>query len=219
MIQEIQRIERSVKERMFSDKELINFWLNFFILNWLTGGVMGLVIYFQKIIRIDKFFLRKRDYYASLITYTEKNAQENGRYEEVSGDITNLQNFYANNFVAKISELGPAKSFFLTILTLGIWGIVVSYKINKAWDEFQMFEQQFDEQLSAIWIKLGLMNYPLNFKTDENLKRNFWIQILLSIITFGIWGIVWQYKTHTDPENIYKEFHAVEDTVLQTIKK
>ncbi len=219
MIQEIQRIERSVKERMFSDKELINFWLNFFILNWLTGGVMGLVIYFQKIIRIDKFFLRKRDYYASLITYTEKNAQENGRYEEVSGDITNLQNFYANNFVAKISELGPAKSFFLTILTFGIWGIVVSYKINKAWDEFQMFEQQFDEQLSAIWIKLGLLKYPLNFKTDEELKRNFWIQILLSIITFGIWGIVWQYKTHTDPENIYKEFHAVEDTVLQTIKK
>jgi len=219
MVQEIQRIERSVKERMFSDKVLINFWLNFFILNGITGGIMGLIIYFQKIIRIDKFFLRKKDYYASLIAYTEKNAQEKGKYEEVSGDLTNLQNFYETNYIAKISEIGPAKAFFLTILTFGIWGLVVSYKINKAWDEFQTFEQQFDEQLSAIWIKLELIKYPLNFKTDENIKRNFWIQILLSFITFGIWGIVWQYKTHTDPENIYKEFHAVEDTVLQTIKK
>ncbi len=219
MTQEIHRIERSIKERMFVDRPLVNFWLYFFLLSWLTSGIMGLVLYFQKIIRIDKFFLRKRDYYASVIGYTEKYAQENGRYEEVSNDITALQNMYETNYIAKINEIGPAKAFFLTILTLGIWGIVVSYKLNKAWDEFQTFELQFNEQLSAIWIKLGLVKYPLNFQIDPALKRNFWIQGLLIVVTLGIWGIVWQYKIHTDPEIIYKEFHSVEDTVLQTIKK
>jgi hypothetical protein len=29
---------------------------------------------------------------------------------------------------------------------------------------------------------------------------------------------VWDYKVHTDPDNLYGEIHSVEDTVLQTVR-
>jgi hypothetical protein len=42
--------------------------------------------------------------------------------------------------------------------------------------------------------------------------------LILSIVTFGIWSLVWEYKIQTDPDNLYNEFHSVEDTVLQTVR-
>lgn len=91
--------------------------------------------------------------------------------------------------------------------------------MNKAWDELQNYEQEFVDKLNAIWTKLELIKYPINFKTDPEKKRNFWIQVLLAFVTLGIWGLVWAYKLHVDPDNLYKEFHSVEDTILQTIKQ
>jgi hypothetical protein len=48
----------------------------------------------------------------------------------------------------------------------------------------------------------------------QALRRNFGLYLGLSIITFGIYGIIWDYQLHTDPEKVYPEFHSVEDTVL-----
>ena len=42
--------------------------------------------------------------------------------------------------------------------------------------------------------------------------------LILSIVTFGIWALVWDYKIHTDPENLYGDFHGIEDTVLQVVR-
>ena len=62
MTQEIHKIEANIRERILTDKPLLNFWLNFFILNWVTSGIMGLVLYFQRIGRVDKFVLRRRHF-------------------------------------------------------------------------------------------------------------------------------------------------------------
>jgi hypothetical protein len=59
MNQEVLRIERSVRDRNDSDKVLINYWLYFFLLSWITFGIMGLVLFFQRIGRVDKFINRK----------------------------------------------------------------------------------------------------------------------------------------------------------------
>ena len=219
MTQEIQKIERSIRERSLVDSPLLNFWLNLFLINWITGGIMSLVLYFQRIGRVDKFIIRRRDFYQAVIDFTDKYARENNKYEDIKMALTDLQNFYNEVFLLKAKEIKGGLSFFLTIVTLGIWAIIVQYKMNKAWDELQNYEQEFVDKLNAIWIKLELIKYPINFKTNPDKKRNFWIQILLSIVTLGIWGLVWAYKIHVDPDDLYKEFHSVEDTILQTIKQ
>ncbi|MDP3029417.1 MAG: DUF4234 domain-containing protein [Deltaproteobacteria bacterium] len=219
MIQEVQKIERSIRERRDTDVPLVNYWLYIFLLSWVTLGIYPIVLFFKRIGRIDKFIIRKKEYYEGVIGYTEKYAKENNKYDDLHHQIQDLKNLYEDNFGKKIKELKAGLSFFLSIVTFGIWAIVVLFKQNEIWNKLQGFEQDFDDNLSQIWSKLGLAKYPINFRPDSSKNRSFILYIVLSIVTFGIWGIVWDYKIHTDPDKLYKEFHSVEDTVLNTIRK
>ncbi len=104
------------------------------------------------------------------------------------------------------------------MLTLGIWNFVWLYKMNRIWYDLQTVEENFDRAISQIWIRLGLTKYPLNFAVDPSKKRSYPLYLLLSVVTAGIWAFVWDYKIHTDPDSLYKEFHSVEDMVLQVVR-
>lgn len=218
MNQEVLRIERSVKDRNDSDKVLINYWLYFFLLNWITLGIMSLVLFFQRIGRVDKFINRKKSYFEGLINYCEQISKEKNKYDELSTQINKLKTVYEYDFLQKNKPINAGLSLFLTIITLGIWGFVVLYKLNKAWDNLQRAEQKFYDELNPILTKLELTNYPINFRIKQNKTRSFILYLFLAIITFGIWGIVWDYKIHTDADDLYPEFHTAEDSVLGAIK-
>ncbi|MCF8357161.1 MAG: DUF4234 domain-containing protein [Prolixibacteraceae bacterium] len=219
MNQEVLRIERSVRERNETDKVLINYWLYLFLLSWITFGIMAIVLFFQRISRIDKFINRKKDYYDGLIIYSEQIAKEKGKYEELSTQINNLRDVYEHDFLKNNKKINAGLSLLLIIITLGIWGLIVMYKLNKAWDNLQRSEQKFYDELNPILTKLELTKYPVNFRIKTNKKRSFILYLILTIITCGIWGIVWDYKIHTDADNLYPEIHTAEDSVLGMIKK
>jgi hypothetical protein len=69
-----------------------------------------------------------------------------------------------------------------------------------------------------MWGKLGIVKYPINYQIDQSKKRDFALYLILSIVTVGIWGLVWDYKIQTDPDNLFGEYHSIEDTVLQTVR-
>lgn len=219
MNQEVLRIERSVRDRNDSDKVLINYWLYFFLLSWITLGIMGLVLFFQRIGRVDKFINRKKPYFEGLVNYCEQISKEKNKYDELSTQINKLKDVYEYDFLKKNKTINAGLSLLLTIITFGIWGIVVMYKLNKAWDNLQRAEQKFYDELNPILTKLELTKYPINFRIKTNKKRSFILYLFLTIITFGIWGIVWDYKIHTDADDLYPEFHTAEDSVLGAIKQ
>jgi hypothetical protein len=219
MNQEVLRIERSVRERNDSDKVLVNYWLYFFLLSWITVGIMGIVLFFQRIGRVDKFIDRKKSYFEGLVNYSEQTAKEKGVYNELSAQIGKLKEVYEYDFLKNNKTINAGVSFLLTIVTIGIWGIVVMYKLNKAWDNLQRSEQKFYDELNPILMKLELTKYPISFRVKSNKSRSFILYILLSIVTLGIWGIVWDYKIHTDADDLYPEFHTAEDSVLMAIKQ
>ncbi len=218
LVQQVQQIERAIRARTNSDKKLVNWFLYIFILGPITLGIYAIVIFFQRTNRVDNFIKRKRVYYKNLIDFTDKYAQEKDKYEELRGEIADLQFFYEQNFENSIKELKAGLTFLLTLLTLGIWGFVWLYKINGIWHKLQTFEQEFDDRLSQLWIKLELTKYPINFEIKSSKDRNFWLYLILSFITLGIWFLVWDYKIHTDPDDLFPEFHVAEDTVLQIIR-
>jgi hypothetical protein len=121
-------------------------------------------------------------------------------------------------YAGNLRKLNAGLSFLLTIVTLGIYGLFVLHRMNRYWWDAQVLEQDFDDKLSQTWTKLDLMRYPLSFNVDQSKRRGYALYLILSIVTFGIWGLVWDYKIHTDPDNLYASFHSVEDTVLQTVR-
>lgn len=84
MVQAVTNIDRAIKDRRDSDKVLINFWLYFFLVSWVTLGIYTIVLFFQRVNRIDRFSERKHTYYQSLIVWTSRNVIQNPLIEAAS---------------------------------------------------------------------------------------------------------------------------------------
>jgi hypothetical protein len=118
----------------------------------------------------------------------------------------------------RMREIKAGLSFVLTLVTLGIYGFFVLHRLNRYWWDAQVLEQDFDDKLSQMWMRLGIIRYPITYSIDQSKRRSYGLYLVLSFVTFGIWGLVWDYKIHTDPDNLFPEYHRIEDTLLQTVR-
>ena len=218
MVQSVNVLDRSIKQRRESDTSLINWWLYTLLVGPVTFHIYTIVLFFKRIGRIDGFSARKHAYYDSLLEWTERYARQLNREDAVHHELADLRSEVNAAYSGNLRKLNAGTSFLLTIVTLGIYGLIVLYRMNRYWWDAQVLEQDFDDKLSQIWTKLDLMRYPLSFNVDQSKRRGYALYLILSIVTFGIWGLVWDYKIHTDPDNLYPSFHSVEDTVLQTVR-
>jgi Inner membrane component of T3SS, cytoplasmic domain len=218
LIQSVTRLDRAIKDRRESDVELTNWWLATLLLSWVTFGIYALRSFFKRMSRIDAFSRRKRVYYESLLEWTQRKAAAAGEGDLVHNELLDLRDDVAHAYEHDLRPIEAGPSFILTIATIGIYGFFVLYRLNRYWCDAQDLEQDFTDRLSQMWIKLGIVRYPLSYRVDQSKRRSYPLNLLLSIVTLGIWGLVWDHKIHTDPDNLFREFHSVEDTVLQTIR-
>jgi hypothetical protein len=219
MIAQVTTLDRAIKKRRDSDTTLINYWLYIFLVNPITLGIYGIFLFFRRIGRIDDFSERKHPYYTSLLEWTERYAAQTGKTDTVHHEITELRSEVERAYKGDLRPIKAGLSFLLTIVTLGIYGFYVLYRINRYWWDAQVLEQDFDDKFSQTWMKLDLMRYPLTFEVDQSKRRSYALYLILSIITFGLWLLFWwDYQIQVDPDKLYNTFHSVEDTVLQTVR-
>jgi len=130
MTQCVVRVERAIKERRESDKPLINYWLYFLLVSWVTLHIYTFVVFFQRMVRIDRFSTRKRMYYEGLITWTSRYAQRLGREDEVHDRIGDMRDEIDAAYSGDMRQINAGLSLLFTILTLGIFGFYVLYRMR-----------------------------------------------------------------------------------------
>ncbi|MGH2910007.1 MAG: DUF4234 domain-containing protein [Solirubrobacteraceae bacterium] len=217
LIESVTRLDRAIKERRESDQTFVNWWLYVLLLSWVTFGIYGLFLYFKRINRIDAFSRRKHAYYGALLEWTRRRAAGQGR-SDIDGELEDLASALTFAYDRELRPIRAGRSFLLTILTLGIYGLVVLYRENRYWWDAQVVERDFDDRLSQIWMTLGVVRYPFTYNVDQSKRRSYPLYLAASILTIGIWGSVWDYKIHTDPDKLFGEFHSIEDSILQTVR-
>ena len=213
-VQSVGELEASIRDRNRTDRTFMNYLVYVFILDWITFGLAAIYYYFRRITRVDAYTNRKRRYHAALADFTERYAAASGKPDEVRGDVADLRRGLDEASRSALKPIGALKTFVLTVVTLGLWSIVLIYQLNRAWSDRQEFEAAQMGRLNKVWIKLGIIAYPVVFTPDPSKRRNFLLNVILVIITLGIWGIVWDYRVWTDPNSLYPAFHSVEDIVL-----
>ena len=218
LVESVTRLERAIKARRDSDTTFVNWWVYYLVLTWLTLGIYPIYIYFKRMARVDGFTRRKQAYYQALIEWTEREAVATGKEEAIHHEVADMGDELTRAYQKNLRPMNAGIALLLTFVTLGIWGIYMTYRLNRYWWDAEVFEQDFDDELSQAWSKLGVVKYPVNFQIDTSKNRNFWLYLVLSIVTLGIWAAVWDYKIHTDPDNLFPEYHSIEDTVLQTVR-
>lgn len=217
-IQAVQRVDRYVHERRFTDQRLVSWVLYFFLLSWVTLGIYAIYLFYVRMQRADRFRDRRAHYYDAVIASTRQYAEVSGQYGAIHDDLDDLERFVKERFTDEHKPIEAGSSLILSIITLGIYGLYATYRMMRFWWEVQLTEQDFDEKLSLIWTSLGITRYPVTFEADEELHRSFGMYLLLTIVTLGFFGIVWDYRLHTDPERVYPEFHSAEDLVLSALR-
>ena len=105
------------------------------------------------------------------------------------------------------------------VLYLSYYEVIYNLPINYLWDKLQKREKEFCNLINDIWIEEGWMTEEIEFSVVPNKHRSVRKWGLLSIFTFGIGFLVWDYKLHTDPDNIYPRFYKAEDEILEIIVK
>jgi hypothetical protein len=217
-IQAVQRVDRYIHERRFTDQRLVSWPLYFFLLSWVTLGIYAIIVFYRRMERADRFRARREHYYDAVVQATRQFAEVHEQYGAAHDDIDDLQRFTKERFMDEHKPIDPGVSLLLSFLTLGIYGLYATYRTMRFWWEIQLTEQDFDEKLSMIWTKLGIVRYPITFETDQELHRSFGMHLFLSIVTVGIYGIVWDYRLHTDPDKVYPEFQSAENEVLGALR-
>jgi Domain of unknown function (DUF4234) len=213
LVQPIRAIEASTQERTETDRTFLNWFLYFFLLSWITFGIASIYYYVRRFSRVDQYSRRKQAYYAAVVDYSERYAQATEK--NASSEIGELRSFLARAAAHDLKPIGALLTVLLTLVTFGLYAIIGIYQLNRAWVDRQRAEAEFDDLLSKAWLQLGVSRYPVTFDPVPGKDRSFALYLLLTIVTLGIWGLVWDYKIHTDPDSIFPRLHQVEDTVVQ----
>lgn len=148
------------------------------------------VIFYKRLNRADLFSDRRRHYYAAVLDYTTRYADQNGQAARVRYEIADLTTYVKDRFNSVHRPIKAGLSVVLSFITLGVYWYISVYRLMKYWWEIQVTEQDFCDRLSLIWSKLGIIHYPVSYEPVQQVRRSFWTSFLLSIVTLGIYGIV-----------------------------
>lgn len=217
-LESLQRVERYVHERRSTDQTFIGWGVYFFILTWATFGIYAVIMFYRRVNRADLFRDRRLHYYTAVIDATREYAEQQGKYDDAHDDLNDLEHFVKVRFADEHTPIGAGKSLLLSFITFGIYGCCAIYRLMRFWWQIQLTEQDFDEKLSLVWTRLGITHYPIVFEPVPALDRGFGTHFALTLVTLGIYGIVWDYQLHTDPERLYPETRSVEDSIVYALR-
>lgn len=214
----VQRVDRYVHERRSTDQRLVDWVVYAFLLSWVTLGIYTVVVFYRRLNRTDLFRDRRFHYYGAVIEATRQYAEQSGRGGEDMEQLDDLRRYVKERFEDEHRPVNAGLSVFLAFITLGIYGLYADYRMMRFWWEIQLTEEDFNDNLSDIWLRLGIVQYRVTYEPVPDLRRGFGTHLLLTIVTLGIYGFVWDYQLHTDPEKMYPEVHSTEDTVLTSLR-
>ncbi|MGL5956921.1 MAG: hypothetical protein ACRC0X_10065 [Brevinema sp.] len=182
------------------------------------------IFLYLRIQRLNQFIIRKKEWYQDLLQLTKIHNPQlvqkvNALYPiSIPAFLTVVMMALTIAtivviFQDRILEFYLLEYVVLMILLFIAHLIIYQIKLNNSWNNIQEIEYEITSEINKEpWIE-----YPIVFVIDPKKKRNFLLWSIYSIFSFGIMGIVWDYRLHTDPDNMYTRFYQNEDLILETI--
>lgn len=144
-------------------------------------------------------------------------AESAGRREEVAEGLDNLSRIYQQIDAFELrNKREPVLWMILRFIPyVGILvGAYINHFLNRDLIFFDEWESSYAANAEWIMQKLGMSSaIPPRRKPVQ--RRSTGLYIFLTIITAGIWGMVWRYKTMGDGNGHFDDDEAMEDALLR----
>ena len=196
------------------------FILGFFGALFLTFGLavvdllLFLAFWYLLISRRNNHFKRDKLLRDRLVEYLRQEAAATGKTNDINAELATM-NSINGEASAEEKERSAVLWIVLDIVTFGIMGLYILYFLTKDPYKHDSRQQGFMQQVQSALSKLGKTVVNPSWKVLPS--RSYFLYLVLSIITFGLFEFYWNYTLIVDLNNHFKAQWQLEDSILAAI--
>jgi hypothetical protein len=199
--------------RRETDRE-ISFWMTI-LLALLTLGIYALVVYWRLIARRDRHMERQLRLMLALRQAIRDDAAAANR--DLSAELAEMDGLLAE----AESDERPRNPWLWLGLSLlpyvGLFTSLYSYHfLNRDMAEHERREARLVALTASALYKLGRLPSPMGWEPGFP-RRNFWLYLVLSVVTLGIFGAYWFYTVVTDPNRHFRMQAEWENDLMRAV--
>ena len=185
-------LQADLRQREQTDRR-VSFWVAL-LLGIITFGLWGYYVIWQLVSRRDNHFRRVARLAEDATVYLRTRAHETGT--DLGETLTRLEGAQ-RALRDSAAERGAAIWTILCILTQGLGNLVLWYVLMS---DFSKHEAQEAELVAALNQGFALLGEQALLRFEPQIPdRSYWLYLLFTLITFGLFGIYWYYCLLEDP--------------------
>lgn len=209
-------LDRESRRRIETDKEM-SFGL-YIVLTILTFGIYAIYAHYKLIQREQDHFNRMTRFNDDLYKLASEQAEDTGQTDQVSVELEELRGM--NEDFQRLQtgkERSPALWTIIGIITFGLAYLYVYYFLHKDLIEHQRVEAEYIEKASLLLNKLGIGKHSIPVEQVVG-ERSYALYLLLTVVSFGLFGIYWNYTFFKDGNAHFLEHRRFEDQLMSIVR-
>jgi hypothetical protein len=197
--------------------ELMNPFSTLFQWLW-VWGIIGAALYayliYSLVRRRNRHFMRQHGLIAYLLAWLKPEVSGRGTELEVPYALVEKTNKDAAAEEGERSAILLAILSFIPVVNVFSW-FYTFYHLTSDFQAHERRENGIIEDLTGLLDKLGA---PLTFRRINPMpERSVGLYIILTVITFGLFGIYWLYIAISDPNKHFKHHVEFEDELVSRL--
>lgn len=179
----------------------------------LLFALLYAVLVYKLVSRQNEHLKREVVLRSAMINYLREKAREQYKEQMIAGQISTMESI---NQEASYKEQENSALLFTIMAFIPILDLYVLYVLTKYPFEHDSRWHAFTQQAQYALGQVGINIATPSWKTLP--RRSFWLYLILTIITLGIFGIYWLYKLIDDPNEHYKAQWQFEDQLMSQLR-
>lgn len=176
--------------------------------------LLFLAFWYLLISRRNNHFRRDKLLRDGLVEYLRQEAAAMGKTNDINVELATM-NSINGEASAEEKEKSAVLWIILDIVTFGLLGLYILYFLTKDPYKHDSRQQAFMQQVQSALSKLGKTAVNPSWKVLPS--RSYFLYLVLSIITFGLFEFYWNYALIVDLNNHFKAQWQLEDSILAAI--
>jgi hypothetical protein len=209
-----QFVVAEVRRRQETDYRY-NYWT---YLGWnvLTFGIYSHYATYKLVERRTKHAERRLAFLSYFWHTLNARAEAAGQKEAVAEGLDNLSRIYQQIDAFERRNKREPILWMLLRLVFGVVGAYINHFLNRDLIFFDEWESSYAANAEWVMQRLG-MPVSVPKRTNPVRSRSTGLYVFLSIITFGIWSMVWRAQVMADGNNHFDDDDRIEDALLAAL--
>lgn len=215
-------VEAEIRRRTDTDRKMAfgEYIIWMVVLSIVTLGI-GAAIYawaaqYRLVDRRSQHFARQQSLYRSVIRTVREHGEDN-KNDKVLATVDRAEALLNEATIREPDRNPWLFAIILPIVTLGIGSWYTLWFLTVDWRRHSVRQRELGDVIGEALRQATGKSVAL---VDESIvpDRNFWLYLLLTFVTLGLFGLYWWYVIFEDPNKHFAQQAFVEDQMVSYLR-